>query len=116
MPNKIGYFIYSFLAAIATLLGAFYLIYIKFNPAKRESATHKYKKGTSAYDLYNKIYSTQFLGIWLLLTFSFIINLSFDLYRSTHSVSLFALTSILMLSISASLTGLYLWIALFRKK
>jgi len=114
MSNTVGYLIFKLLPAIAALLYTMFLLSVRSNSARHKAIMRKHKKGTPGYDLYSKVYSSQFLVAWVFITLWLIIGLAFDLYRSTHTPSLFVLYFVLIVSISISLAAAYLLSALFK--
>jgi peptidoglycan/LPS O-acetylase OafA/YrhL len=107
MENITQYLIFRILPALLVTFCAIYLVFLRLNPAKRQATLHKIKKGTPAYDMYTRVYSTSFMAGSILIAATFILGIAFDLFRSAHAPSLFVLGAVLTVSILASLLGLY---------
>jgi len=94
-----------------------YLAHVQLDKNKRKALLGKHKKGTPNYELNQRIYSTQFLIAWILLTAWLMFNLLFQRYRYTHShISLLAVLSALFVSVLVSSCGFYLWARLFNRQ
>lgn len=99
-----------------TLLYALRLVYLRMHTNKRKALLAKYDQGTQPYEMYQKIYSAQFLIAWAALTLLFVLNAAFDLYKNSHHISDGVTFVDLIVSIALSLCVLYFLFGLFRKK
>jgi hypothetical protein len=115
-----GYFIFKIMPAVTALLFVIYLAYVMFNPSRHKLVAERLlsmrKKGAPGYDIYRRIYTAQFLAAWTFITLFLISSMAFDLYRATHTPSLFAVYFGLIMIILISSAGLYLWSASLKKR
>ncbi len=120
MTDAAMYIYVKVLPAVAALAYTIYLAYVRSSPvrldAKLKKIAKKYKKGTPQYEMYPKVYTRQFLVAWVLITLSLVIGIAYDVYQTTHTSLDFVVIPVAILTIGLSLTGLHLWIDLFRKK
>jgi hypothetical protein len=93
-----------------------YLLYVRFRPGKYDSIMKIYKKNSPPYQMRQKIYSTQFLIAWLIMTVWMIVGIGYDYYRVANVPSrslsmLMFIGTIAVLAVTALLA-----VRIFRKK
>jgi len=92
------------------------LTYIQLKKKKHQAISAKYQSSAYRGEIYSKIYSPQFLGVWALFTLSLIFKLAFDLYKNTAlRLSPYLIVAGLIVFIIISGSTLYLWSSLFKK-
>jgi len=100
------------LFAVAALLLTSYLVYIR---VKHVPVMDKYKPGTPNHDLYQKIYSFQFLKISIITTVLAIADLVFVVKHPTNSTELYVFLSFFALKIVGAGVVIFLMYTLFRQ-
>jgi hypothetical protein len=101
----------------AVLVYVVYLVQVVASEPKRKALMSKYKKNTNSYDLYDKIYSSRFLVVAIIVALSFVLNLAYDILRLSVGHGYFYIsTTLFLVEFVSSLVALYVIYTLFKKK